>query len=594
MSPRPHRGCTEPPISFIIGKFRREVLQVYPRATLREPSRATERVSIRKSFHFAQCFPREKNWGLLKDEGSGGNSPIPQIKLLIHKKSLNHAWISSAVLSLVFFALLVGTAPLTADNSKEPPQIPPGAKLLESDRSVFRPDPTYGDKPYDAKKQLDIYGAKYANPTARPLLELGRELYTSGPFRPAINAVGKKNLLIPHLHVYGDYRAAIAYNDNGKKEKWTLANRLNLDIDFKLTATERVHAFMRPLDKNGNFTRFDFGGGNEKELKVQLDGNADALFFEGDLGPILEGITDRHNNIDLPFAVGLMPLLFQNGIWVEDAFTGAAFTIPARNSALLDISNMDITFFAGFDKVTSRAVVKQNGDLVDDRHNRIYGAAAFIEANQGYWEIGYGYTDPKDDGNNPLDDLSYNSLTASFTRRYWGLLSNSVRTIWSFGQNRDTGLNRTADGFLLLIENSLITPKPLTLVPYLNLFIGNDKPQSLARDAGAGGVLKNTGILFETDGLTGFPKMDDTGNDTMGGALGLEYLFNLNQQIVFETAIVNDIGRDSVTKGDQFGVGVRYQIPITNAFIFRADLTSAFLKNDEDLFGVRFEIRRKF
>ena len=373
-----------------------------------------------------------------------------------------------------------------------------------------------------------------------------------------------------------------------------MADRLNLDIDVQLTATERVHAFMRPLDKNGKFTHYEFGADGSHQLESEFDGNADALFFEGDLNPILAGITNKDMPFDLPFSAGLMPLLFQNGVWVEDAFTGVAFSIPARNSPLLDISNMDTTFFAGFSKVSTAAVKKADGNL-DDINTRLWGVTSFIETMGGYWEVGYGFTDPKDDKHEPLDDLRYHNLTAAFTRRYWNLVSNTVRIIGNVGQSPEGGREQTADGLLLLIENSLITPKPLSLVPYLNLFLGVDKPQSLARDAGAGGVLKNTGILFETDGLTGFPKLDDTGNDAMGGALGLEYLFDkLDHQIVLETAVVNRIGRNSTANGDQLGIGFRYQLPITNALILRWDLIAGFRQNDEDLFGIRFEIRRKF
>jgi hypothetical protein len=94
--------------------------------------------------------------------------------------------------------------------------------------------------------------------------------------------------------------------------------------------------------------------------------------------------------------------------------------------------------------------------------------------------------------------------------------------------------------------------------------------------------------------LTGFPKLDDTAQNAMGGALGVEYLFNLDQQIVFEAAVVNDIGGKSTAAGDELGLGFRYQRPITNALILRADLIAGFRQDAEDLFGVRFEIRRKF
>ena len=100
--------------------------------------------------------------------------------------------------------------------------------------------------------------------------------------------------------------------------------------------------------------------------------------------------------------------------------------------------------------------------------------------------------------------------------------------------------------------------------------MGNGRPQSLARAAGAGGILFNTGINFETDGLTGFPKLDDTGQDAYGGALGLEFLFSLNQQLVIEVA--NTTPKNEVKelgeRDPQNAVGLRYQRPLSNSWIF--------------------------
>ena len=53
---------------------------------------------------------------------------------------------------------------------------------------------------------------------------------------------------------------------NGKTEQSVVATRLNLDIDLALTATERIHAFVRPLDKNGSFTRYQINGEVEDEF----------------------------------------------------------------------------------------------------------------------------------------------------------------------------------------------------------------------------------------------------------------------------------------------------------------------------------------
>lgn len=460
----------------------------------------------------------------------------------------------------------------------------PRARLVpNNERMPFSPDPVY-TKPYDPEAQLAIYGAKHPNPTTRPLLEAGRELYGPGTFQPGINLLGNKNLIFPQLLIYGDSRTALAYNDNGAIEKGIFATRLNLDFDFKLTGTERFHLFITPLNRANQFTRIEFAG-DRRHSGVQLDGDPQALFFEGDLARIIAGLTDRENLFDIPFTFGLIPLLFQNGVWLQDAFTGFAFTIPARNSPHLGISNADITFFAAFDQVTT-------GAIPNDHSADVFGIATFVEAKSGYFEFDYGYTLGRKD----FSDLSYHNFSAAFTRRYFDTVSNSVRVIYNFGQEPDAGHRRTADGVLLLVENSLVSHLPLTLVPYLNLFAGFNKPQSLARAGAAGGVLVNTGILFETDNLTGFPKMDDTGHNTYGGSLGLEYLFDLHQQIVFEISALNTFGdaKDRTAKGAQAGFGVRYQLPLNNAWLLRADGIVAARQNDDDLIGGRIELRRKF
>jgi len=145
------------------------------------------------------------------------------------------------------------------------------------------------------------------------------------------------------------------------------------------------------------------------------------------------------------------------------------------------------------------------------------------------------------------------------------------------------------------LENSLITSKPSTLVPYFNLWAGFDRPQPLAD---ATGLLKNTGINFETDGLTGFPRLDDTGHNTIGGAVGVSYIFNLDQQLVVEAAaltpIEGDVEAGRATVGDQIGLQIRYQRPIAPGWIVRGDAMMGFLENADDLRGLRFEIRRKF
>lgn len=493
--------------------------------------------------------------------------------------------------AIALLAALLAGAVSAEEKSDAKREMSPEAKPAPHAAEVFGPDPSYEAKPYSVDDQLKIYGGKFQVQNPRPLLELGRPIYQGGPLQPSGTGLGRKNPTDQAFSVYGDWRTAFARNSDGARAFNVLATRLNLDVDWKLTATERVHAFFRPLDHKGDFTRCQSrGAAGGSRCELNLDVKADALFFEGDLGALMSGWTDRYQSLDLPFAVGKMPLLFQNGVWLEDAISGFAFTLPGRHSKALDIANVDVTFFAGLDNVNTPGIVDAAGNATAS--NRVLGATAFIEANEGYWEVGLARVEPK--GANL--GRAYNNFAVAFTRRYGGWLSNSIRVIHNSGQNPPAGARRTADGTLLLVENSLVTRKPLTLVPYLNLFYGKDRPQSVARAADAGGILKNTGVNFETDGLTGFPRLDDTANNTYGGALGLEYLFDLKRQLVVEFATVRPHGdaANRAVPGAQTGLGVRYQQALDQAWIFRADLILASRDNLKDIGGIRFEIRRKF
>ena len=156
---------------------------------------------------------------------------------------------------------------------------------------------------------------------------------------------------------------------------------------------------------------------------------------------------------------------------------------------------------------------------------------------------------------------------------------------------------QTADGTLVLIENALVSSDPLHFVPYLNMFAGFDRPQSAARAAGAGGVLLNTGINFEVDGLTGYPTLDATANDTFGGAVGINWLGpNFSWQLITEFAMVQTMGNDTNrnAQNDQYGFGMRFQLPITNAWLVRLDSMYGIIENEPDIRGARMELRWKF
>ncbi len=436
---------------------------------------------------------------------------------------------------------------------------------------------------HDEHREAMVYDCKRNVPTQHPWIEWGRVFYGDGITPRGKNWFGDMNLVRPEFYMYGDFRTGIASGRNAGGRIDNLAVRLNLDMDLQLTDTERFHAFVGPLDNGAQFTRWELVDG-ELVFQDQTDLNLATGFFEGDLGVMLGAARGKSSPMELPFTIGLVPLLFQNGIWMEDAVTGAAFSLPARHSRLLNWSNYDATFFAVFDQLNSPA-------FGANKHAaQAFGTAWFIEAYDGYIETGYAFLNDRINS-----DLSYHNITASYTRRYFDRISNSVRVIVNTGQDLPKS-SRTADGALLLVENSWITRWPLTVVPYANLFVGWDRPQSVARAGVAGGILRNTGINFDTDGLNGFPTLDATASDTAGGSLGIDLIGDdLDRQLLLEIAYLTPHGNANLAvPGDQFATGARYQFPISYRTLLRFDAMYGWRRGLEDVYGTRMEYRWKF
>src|SRR5262249_33490605 len=159
----------------------------------------------------------------------------------------------------------------------------------------------------------------------------GMPLYLNGPVPPPSLEFGVTNPSVKRFYVYGDYRAAAAYNSQFGNDKAVLANRLNLEGDYWMTATERIHGSISPMQDGNDFVgvEFEHGKGHFNNAFDFFDEDTDTLFFEGDVGAMVGGVTGTYSPFDMPIAVGLIPLLFQNGIWMDDAIVGAALTIPA-------------------------------------------------------------------------------------------------------------------------------------------------------------------------------------------------------------------------------------------------------------------------
>ena len=473
--------------------------------------------------------------------------------------------------------------PYMPSSSSPLPLMSDAACHVELQYSDFAPNPQV-PKPLNACNEIETYYGKSMVETQRPWVEWWRPFYTGGMYEPGVPVFSDVNLLTPSFLVYGDYRTAVGVHRFGGKPSRQWAHRLNLDMDLRLTGTERFHMFTGPLDHNGRFTRLDFSDSDDVEFEEELDFRPDTAFFEGDLGAITGSWTGTDAPFDLPFTMGIVPLLYQNGIWMEDAIVGFAVGSPWRHSRPFNWENFESTFFAGFADINSPAFQDQNAA-------KVFGTAWFIEAYGGYIEADYAYLDERQDLGR-----SYHNAALAYTRRYMGRISNSIRFIGNAGQ-RGPAIDRTADGVLLLVENSLITSQPSHFVPYFNGFVGNGRPQSVARAGGSGEILRNTGINFESDGLTAYPTLNATGANSFGGAIGVNFLSaDFRQQFVAEFTALDRYGNPALSglAGPQYAIGARYQKTLNNRALIRFDAMNGWLDNASNIYGMRSEFRWKF
>ena len=56
-------------------------------------------------------------------------------------------------------AVIAAVTALPAAAAEKEPAMSPGVQKVPNDPKVFRPDPSYVDKPYDADRQVEIYRA---------------------------------------------------------------------------------------------------------------------------------------------------------------------------------------------------------------------------------------------------------------------------------------------------------------------------------------------------------------------------------------------------------------------------------------------------
>ncbi len=128
----------------------------------------------------------------------------------------------------------------------------------------FAPTPIpNGALVHDPCAAQNAYDNKQYVPTQRPWLELGFPFYGPGTLPPSSSAFSFFNPIRQKFYLYGDLRTGVGAGKNAVADTQNWAARLNLDADWQLTPTGRLHGGFQPLTQGVQFTRVEFGQNSE-------------------------------------------------------------------------------------------------------------------------------------------------------------------------------------------------------------------------------------------------------------------------------------------------------------------------------------------
>lgn len=408
----------------------------------------------------------------------------------------------------------------------------------------------------------------------KPLLELGTPFQAPGTIEEGIR-IPDGAVLQPSLLVFGTLRSAIQAFNNGETTFSEWANRLDLFANLQLTGTERILVGMRPLDEDGHFTGYRFNPNRHDGVEDEFNADITTFFFEGELGEMFPAADPRDTeSLDWGLAVGRQPLLFQEGMLINDDIDAIGLV---RNMILPEGgSNLRMTFLYGWNQI-------HRDDNQEDSSVQLFGVFTESDWPTSTVAVDVAYILDDDDRSDGV---------------FWGISSvqrirhvnTSFRLLGSHALDDES--DAVSSGYLLFAEISW-TPKKTEDLVYLTTFWGIDNFSSAARGPATGGPLGRTGILFAAVGLGRFgAPLGNRADQSVGGAAGYQlFLDGTRKQVVFELG-----GRHSTeSNGDgALGVGTRYQQAMGQQAVLQVDLFGTIQESRDEGWGTRVEIRYEF
>jgi len=383
----------------------------------------------------------------------------------------------------------------------------------------------------------------------------------------------------PTVIIYGTYRTAIQHFNNGLRNAGVdeIANRLDLFTNIYLTPTERILFSIRPLDSNGKFTSYRFDSDNGYE--DSLNGRIRSLYFEGDFGELFPNLDpDDNKSLDYGFAIGRMPLNFQDGIMINDSMD--AFGVTRASMFNFGASASRLTALVAWNDI-------HRGNNVEDQDASLFGLFYAADYSKSTYEVDLAYV--SSDNIRRGDGLYFG---VGQTRRF-GKINSTLRANYSKAIDNETAAIDT--GFLLFSQLSRTMDYNFDIA-YINTFFGIGNYTSAARDPSVGGPIGGiNGLLFGAVGLGRYGSaLANRSNDAVGGSIGYQHFLDGEHS---KRQIVAEIGGRVSTDGNSRsggGIGIGYQQALDQHSIIRIDSFIAAYDDHEIGTGIRCEYSFQF
>ena len=392
---------------------------------------------------------------------------------------------------------------------------------------------------------------------------------------PIIGAVWQ-----PRLWAYLINRTAVQSFNNGSdgsQRETEIANRLDAFFNLQLTGTEKILLGLRPTDKNRptDFTKYTFDGAEEgfnPDFRLGLE----TLFFEGDVGSLFP-VLDRAGFVplDFGFTVGRQPLIFQEGILINDTID--AVGLIRNNIPFPGTSNFRVSGIWGFNRTDRNDA--RGGD------EQLFGLFTAADTHLSTFNLDLIYID---DDTRSGDGL-YGGFAAIQRLPHLGGISSAFRVNASYAVDDEVGNNSLGDGVLFTSELSK-TVKGSDDIVYFNSFLNIGNFTQAGREAINGGPLANTGILFASPNLSTYLAEIDpfTGDDVIGGAIGYQAFWDDNRRnLILETAGRYDLSGNGI---DSLGFGFQLQQAVGRHIQLQLEAFYTLQEEIQDASGTRAEI----